>query len=78
MLRDLLKTDDMVVQSFAVSMLRDAGIATVVRDEHLSQLHGAVGLVPRRIAVESDDWAAARLRLIEAGLGAWVLESEDE
>lgn len=72
MLAEIVRTDDAVLVSYVEALLRDRGIAPVVLDRNLSHLHGAVGLQPQRIVVASDDWAAARLLLIEAGLGAWI------
>ena len=72
MIAELVRTDDIVLVSFIETLLRSRGIEAVVLDRHLSGLHGAVGLQPQRIAVAEDDWAAARLTLVEAGLGAWI------
>lgn len=72
MLVEIVRTDDPVLVSYVETLLRDRGIGAVVLDQNLSQLHGAVGLQPQRIAVLDRDWADARLMLVEAGLEAWV------
>lgn len=72
MLVEIVRTDDPVLVSFVEALLRDRGIGTAVLDQNLSQLHGAVGMQPQRIAVVDSDWADARLLLVDAGLGAWV------
>lgn len=68
----LVRTDDLVLVSYVEALLRAGGIEPIVLDQHLSQMHGAVGLQPQRIAVAEDDWPAARLILVEAGLEAWI------
>lgn len=72
MLVELVATDDPVLVSYIETLLRDRGIGSAVLDQNLSQLHGAVGLQPKRIAVSEDDWADARQLLVEAGLGTWL------
>lgn len=77
MLVEIVRSDDPVLVSFVEALLRDRGIGAVVLDQYLSQLHGAVGMQPQRIAVIDSDWADARLMLVEAGLGAWVRRPGD-
>lgn len=72
MLVELSRTEDAVLVSYLVVLLRDRGIGTTVLDHNLSQLHGAVGVQPQRIMVSDDDWPAARMVLIEAGLSEWI------
>lgn len=74
MFAELIRTDDAVLVSYVAALLRDRGIQPTILDWNVSQLHGAVGWQPQRILVDDDDWAAARLFLIEAGLGAWISE----
>jgi hypothetical protein len=63
----LVRTNDPVRISFLRALLRDAGIATLVLDEHASSMDGSIGAVPRRLMVADDDLAAARQVLVEAG-----------
>jgi hypothetical protein len=58
---------DPVRISFLAALLRDAGIACTVLDAHISALEGGIGAFPRRLAVASDDAAAARRVLRDAG-----------
>lgn len=67
-MRELIRTNDAVVLSFAESLMKDAGIACLVADESMSVLEGSLGLLPRRFLVEEARAAEARLILIEAGL----------
>jgi hypothetical protein len=63
----LVRTNDPVRITFLRALLRDAGIACLVLDEHASSMDGSIGAVPRRLMVADDDLAAARAVLAEAG-----------
>jgi hypothetical protein len=71
--KEIMRTNDLVVVSFARSLLEDAGIAFMVADEHISAMEGAIGAFPRRFLVEEDHVGAARSLLDEAGLGIWLV-----
>jgi len=58
---------DPVRISFLAALLRDAGIACVVLDAHISAAEGSIGAFPRRLAVASEDAPRARDVLTEAG-----------
>ncbi len=66
-MRTLLLSNDPVRLSFLAALLRDAGIETVLLDAHVSAVEGSIGAIPRRLAVLTDDEAAARRVLLEAG-----------
>ena len=66
-MKELLRTNDAVRLSWLVALLRDAGIATLVFDQHTSIAEGSLGVLPRRLMVASDDFARARRVLVEAG-----------
>jgi hypothetical protein len=53
--------------SFLAALLRDAGIACVVLDAHISAVEGGFGIFPRRLAVATEDAARARRVLLDAG-----------
>jgi hypothetical protein len=72
-MREILRTNDPVVLTFVEALLRDAGLGAVVADAHMSSVEGSIGILPRRILVETQDWARARRVLNEAGLGALVV-----
>ncbi len=61
------RSTDIVRISFLAALLRDAGIACVVLDAHISAVEGGIGAFPRRLAVASDDASRARRVLAEAG-----------
>ena len=55
----LLRTNDLVLLGFVQSLLSDAGIHAVIFDEQMSAMEGSVGILPRRLMVADDDFAAA-------------------
>ena len=69
-MKELIRTNDPVVLSFATSLLDDAGIHSLVADQSMSVLEGSLGLLPRRLLVESERAGEARLLLVDAGLGS--------
>ncbi|MBB4104298.1 putative signal transducing protein [Allorhizobium borbori] len=67
-MRELIRTNDAVILSFAESLMKDAGIASLIADQSMSVLEGSLGLLPRRFLVEEARAVEARYILIEAGL----------
>jgi hypothetical protein len=67
-MRELLRTNDMVLVSAVAALLDGAEINHMVFDQNMSVLEGSLGILPRRVLVGDDDAAAARRVLIEAGL----------
>lgn len=72
-MRDILRSNDPVLLSFAESVLRDAGLASMVADQHISVLEGSIGAFPRRLLVADEDWQVAHRLLSEAGLDEWLI-----
>lgn len=68
-MEELVRTNDMVLISFIEAVLGEAGIEHVVLDTNMSILEGSLGILPRRVLVESDRLSHARRLLREAGLG---------
>jgi hypothetical protein len=62
-MREVLRTNDLVELSFALHVLREAGIETLVLDEHMSAVEGSIGVLPRRVMVEHDRYDEARRAL---------------
>lgn len=60
-------TNDPVRLSFLESLLRDAGVETLLLDGHVSAMEGSIGAIPRRLAVADDDERQALRVLREAG-----------
>ena len=67
-MRELIRTNDAVLLSFAESLMKDAGIHCMIADQGMSILEGSLGLLPRRFLVEDDRSEQARRVLIDAGL----------
>jgi hypothetical protein len=76
-MEELIRTNDAVVLSFAESLLKDAGIGCFVADSAMSILEGSLGLLPRRLLVESDRAGQARRLLKDAGLSDELRDSAD-
>ncbi|WAC28280.1 DUF2007 domain-containing protein [Ancylobacter sp. SL191] len=69
-MRELLRTNDIVLLSAVEALLDGAGIVHFVLDQHMSVMEGSIGLLPRRLLVGEDEMPRARTLLREAGLGA--------
>lgn len=67
-MKELFRTNDPVALSFALALLKDAGIETLVLDEHMSVIEGSLGILPRRVLVDDDDMAQAKRILDGADL----------
>jgi hypothetical protein len=65
---EVLRTNDPVVVSFAVSVLRDAGLEHSVADGHMSVIDGSIGAITNRILVSSDHYDEAVQLLADAGI----------
>lgn len=74
--RELLRTNDMVLVSAVVALLDGAEIGHLVLDQNMSVIEGSIGILPRRILVGEDDLAQARRLLSDAGL-AHELRGDD-
>jgi Putative prokaryotic signal transducing protein len=68
--REIVRTNDMVVVSAIGALLDGAGIPHMVFDQNMSVLEGSLGILPRRILVPEERMTAARRLLREAGFGA--------
>jgi len=66
-MKELLRSNDLVRLSYAEALLRAAGIASVLLDQHTSIIEGSIGAIQRRIMVEDDDLGRARAVLTDAG-----------
>jgi Putative prokaryotic signal transducing protein len=65
---ELLRTNDMVLLSFVEALLKDAGIACMIFDQNMSVVEGSLGVLPRRVLVDSQALDQARRLLVDAGL----------
>lgn len=67
-MRDLVRTNDVVLVSAIGALLDGAGIGYLVLDQNMSIIEGSLGIIPRRILVADEDERAARGVLTDAGL----------
>ncbi len=68
-MEELLRTNDLVLISFAQSILAEAGIPAHVFDQNMSVVEGSLGIIARRVLVPSDRGDEARQLLTDAGIG---------
>ncbi|HEY6632087.1 MAG TPA: DUF2007 domain-containing protein [Rhizobiaceae bacterium] len=74
-MKELIRTNDAVLISFVESLLKDAGISSLVADQNMSVLDGSIGILPRRVMVLEEDMDAARRILADAGIGNEISKS---
>lgn len=68
-MRVIARSNDPVRLSFLSALLADAGIASLLLDQHASVMEGSAGAIQRRLMVADDDAPHARRVLAEAGEG---------
>ena len=68
-MKELVRTNDIVLVSAVGALLDGADIHHLVLDQNMSIIEGSLGILPRRILVHEDDNLQARLLLTDAGLG---------
>jgi len=66
--KEILRTNDIVLVSAVEALLNGAGIPHLVLDRNMSVLEGSIGILPRRVLVEDDYSGSARRLLEDAGL----------
>jgi hypothetical protein len=75
-LRELVRTNDIVLVSAVGALLDGANIHHLVLDQNMSVIEGSLGMLPRRILVHEEDNRKAREILSDAGL-AHELRADD-
>lgn len=68
-LDELMRTNNAVALSLAQTLLKDADILFLLADENMSIMEGSIGLLPKRLLVDSDEFTRARRLMKDAGLG---------
>jgi hypothetical protein len=58
-MKEVLRTNDLVLLSYATHVLAEAGIEALVFDAHMSAVEGSIGAFPRRLMVKEEDIAKA-------------------
>jgi hypothetical protein len=69
-LRELVRTNNVVLVCSLQALLDAAAIPYTVLDQNMSVLEGSIGILPRRLLVAEDDADDARGILEEAGFGS--------
>jgi hypothetical protein len=59
-MKELFKTNDPTLISFATALLKGEDIDCFTLDVHMSVLEGSIGIMPRRVMVANDDLFLAR------------------
>ena len=67
-MKELLNTNDAVLISYATALLRDAGIEHTGFDANMSVIEGSIGVLPRRLMVESERFDDASALMKDAGI----------
>ena len=67
-MRELVRTNDIVLVSAVGALLDGANIHHLVLDQNMSIMEGSAGVLPRRIVVHEEDNREARQLLADAGL----------
>lgn len=75
-MKAVLKTNDVVLLSFAQSLLKDAQIETLLLDENASIMDGSLGILPRRLMVSDEDFVQAQ-RILRDGLASQAPVQDD-
>lgn len=68
-MREVVRTNDLVLISFAEALLSDAGIDSVVLDAHTSMVEGSVNAIQRRLMVPDTDYERAKRLLNDSQIG---------
>lgn len=68
-MRELFRSNNPVRISFLRALLADAGIETLLLDQHAAIMDGSTAFVERRVMVDDDELERARRLLDEAGEG---------
>ena len=69
-MKELLRTNDIVRLSWVEALLADAGIGSLILDQHTSLVEGSIGAIPRRLMVAERDYRRALKLVAEADGGA--------
>ncbi|HVC52807.1 MAG TPA: DUF2007 domain-containing protein [Stellaceae bacterium] len=66
LMKELLRTNDIVRLSWLQAVLNDAGIDCLVLDQHTSLVEGSIGAIQRRLMVSERDLARATALVAQA------------
>jgi Putative prokaryotic signal transducing protein len=66
-MKELLRTNDPVRLSWAQAMLADAGIESLILDQHTSMVEGSIGAIQRRLMVADGNYRRAHALITATG-----------
>ena len=72
---EIVRTNDPVVLSFIEALMKDAGIACMIADQNMSIVEGSLGVLARRVLVDSEKVEQAKRIVRDAGIGAEIREN---
>jgi hypothetical protein len=75
-MKELLRSNDAVLLSYVSALLEEGDIAFMVADSNMSVMEGSIGVLPRRVLVETDKIVQARNILTEAGIGHVIADDK--
>ncbi len=64
-MREILRTNDPVLLSYAQHLLSERNVRALVFDQNISAVEGSICAFPRRLMVRDEDVARARTALME-------------
>ena len=67
-MKEILRSNDPVLMSFAASVLGDAGIQHTVADAQMNVIDGSIGAVQSRLLVDEHHFDTAHELLVDAGV----------
>lgn len=76
-MKELLRTNDLVLLSWLQAELAAEGIEAIVLDTHASIVEGSISAIPRRVMVDDRDHARAEQVLARADDIRGIARSED-
>jgi hypothetical protein len=76
-MQEVLKSNNPVELSYAEALLKDAGIAAIRFDDHMSVMDGSMVILPRRLMVDDADHARATA-ILRHGLKPIALDPADD
>lgn len=68
-MKELVRTNDLVLITLIEALLKEQSIGYLVLDQNMSVLEGSIGVLPRRVMAVNDDYERARQILIDAEIG---------
>lgn len=67
-MKDLIRTNNPALISFAEALLKSMNIRYLVADQAISGAEGSIGMFPKRIQIAPEHFEKARELMIDAGL----------